>query len=27
VVAPMYLVTGYGLLFLLQRLERRFAVH
>ncbi len=27
VTAPMYLVTGYGLLFLLQRLERRFAVH
>jgi polar amino acid transport system permease protein len=27
VVAPMYLVTGYLLLFLLQRLERRFTVH
>ena len=27
VTAPMYLVTGYGLLFLLQRLERRLAVH
>ena len=27
VVAPMYLVTGYALLFLLQRLERRFTVH
>ena len=27
VVAPMYLVTGYVLLFLLQRLERRFTVH
>jgi polar amino acid transport system permease protein len=27
VAAPMYLVTGYGLLFLLQRLERRFVVH
>ncbi len=27
VTAPMYLVTGYALLFLLQRLERRFAVH
>jgi polar amino acid transport system permease protein len=27
VTAPMYLVTGYSLLFLLQRLERRFVVH
>jgi polar amino acid transport system permease protein len=27
VVAPLYLVTGYALLFLLQRLERRFTVH
>ena len=27
VTAPMYLATGYGLLFLLQRLERRVAVH
>ncbi len=27
VTAPMYLVTGYGLLFLLQRLEHRFVVH
>jgi len=27
VTAPMYLVTGYGLLFLLQRLEHRVAVH
>jgi polar amino acid transport system permease protein len=27
VAAPMYLVTGYVLLFLLQRLERRFSVH
>jgi polar amino acid transport system permease protein len=26
VVTPMYLVTGYGLLFALQRLERRFAI-
>lgn len=26
VVAPMYLVTGYALLWLLQRLEKRFAV-
>jgi polar amino acid transport system permease protein len=27
VVTPMYLVTGYALLFALQRLERRFAIH
>jgi len=27
VAAPMYLATGYVLLFLLQRLERRFSVH
>jgi polar amino acid transport system permease protein len=27
VVTPMYLVTGYGLLFALQQLERRFAIH
>lgn len=27
VVTPMYLVTGYALLFVLQRLERRFAIH
>jgi polar amino acid transport system permease protein len=26
VVTPMYLVTGYGLLFALQQLERRFAI-
>ena len=26
VVAPMYLVTGYVILWLLQRLEKRFAV-
>jgi polar amino acid transport system permease protein len=27
VATPMYLVTGYALLFALQRLERRFAIH
>ena len=27
VVMPMYLVIGYALLFALQRLERRFAIH
>ncbi len=27
VATPMYLVTGYALLFVLQRLERRFAIH
>jgi hypothetical protein len=26
VVTPMYLVTGYGILFALRRLERRFAM-
>ncbi len=26
VVTPMYLITGYGLLFALQQLERRFAI-
>ena len=26
VVTPMYLVTGYAILFLLRRLERRYAV-
>jgi polar amino acid transport system permease protein len=26
VVTPMYLVTGYAILFVLQRLERRFVV-
>jgi ABC-type amino acid transport system permease subunit len=26
VVAPMYLVTGYAILFSLQRLEKRFVV-
>ena len=26
VVTPMYLVTGYTILFLLRRLERRYAI-